>query len=149
MCEIPVLKPISNRDFWVTFMMRQPITFAGFNIHPNEAICKGLHHGMEYKHDWSSIQQSKYERWDNHTSKAAYFVLNKNEQRSTERMSLHVIRCKRDLSDYTFLICLDMERARFHESGFCTKCCPQACCPSFVKYVLEGCNAPNVKLRLE
>lgn len=52
------------------------IPCAGFKIHLNEVICKGLHHHVEYKLDWSSIQQSKYEWWDNHTSTAAQFFSN-------------------------------------------------------------------------
>ena len=110
--KIPVLKPISNGDFSVTNVTCLPITSPGFKIHLNEVICKGLHHSIEYKLDWSAIQQSKYEWWDNHTSKTAYFFSDKTCC-SAQKYWENVIRYS--VNDYAFkkiwiLICLALER---------------------------------------
>lgn len=69
------IRRVKIPGFWSQFqagISESPITSAGaLKIHLNEVICKGLHHRVEYKLDWSSIQQSKYEGWDNHIPEAA------------------------------------------------------------------------------
>lgn len=77
LCENPCFKANFKQGFWVKNVICLPITSAGCKIHLNEVICKGLHHHVEYKLDWSSIQQSKYEWWDNHTSMKPPFFSNK------------------------------------------------------------------------
>lgn len=83
LCEkSQVLKPISSRDF------EPPITSASFEIHLNEVVCQDLHHGVEYKLDWSPIQQSKYERWELISKTASASGLS-NKMEPTQSMQMH------------------------------------------------------------
>lgn len=68
----PILKAVSHER-----TVPHSLTSASLKIHPNEVIWKGLHEHVERKLDWASIQQSKYEWWDNQAPWKADFCSDK------------------------------------------------------------------------